>query len=81
MLEIGFKHLYVVGNHKRIDAHQKKNLGIVLKKFTIPDVKFFSDSNYGKKRRTALAYKINNRKIMQAIPLSLHITGLGNKVK
>lgn len=67
--ETELKPLYVAGNNKQIKAYQKNILVFALEKFTIPDAKFLSIQIMEKNGGRHLFMKVNNRKIMQAIPL------------
>jgi conjugative transposon TraN protein len=64
------KPLYVSGNNKQVKANQKNTLVVALEKFTIPDAKYLAIQIMEKNGGRHLLMKVNNRKIMQAIPLS-----------
>ncbi|HUZ59198.1 MAG TPA: conjugative transposon protein TraN [Hanamia sp.] len=63
------KPLYVAGNNKQVKAYQKNTLVFALEKFTIPDAKYLAIQIMEKNGGRHLFMKVNNRKIMQAIPL------------
>ena len=63
------KPLYVAGNNKQVKAYQKNTLVFALEKFTIPDAKYLAIQIMEKNGGRDLFMKVNNRKIMQAIPL------------
>jgi conjugative transposon TraN protein len=64
------KSLYVAGNIKQVKAYKKNTLVFALEKFTIPDAKYLAIQIMEKNGGRHLSMKINNRKIMQAIPLA-----------
>jgi hypothetical protein len=67
--ETELRPLYVAGNNKQVKARQKNIVVFALEKFTIPDAKFLAIQIMEKNGGRHLFMKVNNRKIMQAIPL------------
>ena len=64
------KPLYVAGNITQVKAYQKNTLVVALEKFTIPDAKYLAIQIMEKNGGRHLFMKVNNRKIMKAIPLA-----------
>lgn len=63
------KPMFIAGNDKQVRGNQKTTLVIALQKFTIPDTKFLAIQIMEKNGGRHLRLKVNNKKIMQAIPL------------
>jgi conjugative transposon TraN protein len=63
------KPLYVAGNISKVKANSSSAIVIALDKFTIPDAKYLAVQIMEKNGGRHLLMKINNRKILKAIPL------------
>jgi conjugative transposon TraN protein len=63
------KPLYVAGNISKVKAHSSSVIVVALDKFTIPDAKYLAVQMMEKNGGRHLLMKINNRKILKAIPL------------
>ena len=63
------KPLYVAGNITKVKANSISVVVVALDKFTIPDAKYLAVQVMEKNGGRNLFMKVNNRKIMQAIPL------------
>ncbi len=61
--------LYVAGNTAQVKAFSNSVIVVALDKFTIPDAKYLAVQVMEKNGGRHLLMKINNKKIMQAIPL------------
>lgn len=61
--------LYVMGNTRIVKANATNVIVVALDKFTIPDAKFLGIQLMEKNGGRHLQMKVNNRKIMKAIPL------------
>ena len=63
------KPLYVAGNISKVKANSSSAIVVALDKFTIPDAKYLAVQIMEKNGGRHLLMKINNRKILKAIPL------------
>jgi len=63
------KPLYLAGNTSKIKANSSSVIVVALDKFTIPDAKYLAVQIMEKNGGRHLSMKVNNRKIMKAIPL------------
>ncbi len=63
------KPLYVAGNISKVKANTSSAIVVALDKFTIPDAKYLAVQIMEKNGGRHLLMKINNRKILKAIPL------------
>lgn len=63
------KPLYIAGNTSQIKANSSSVIVVALDKFTIPDAKYLAVQIMEKNGGRHLFMKVNNRKIMKAIPL------------
>ncbi len=63
------KPLYVAGNISKVKASSSSVIVVALDKFTIPDAKYLAVQMMEKNGGRHLLMKINNRKILKAIPL------------
>ena len=63
------KPLYVAGSISKIKANSSSAIVVALDKFTIPDAKYLAVQMMEKNGGRHLFMKINNRKILKAIPL------------
>ena len=63
------KPLYVAGNTSTVKANSYSAIVIALDKFTIPDAKYMAIQIMEKNGGRHLFMKVNNKKIMRAIPL------------
>lgn len=63
------KPLHVIGNIAEVKANSSSSVVVALDKFTIPDAKHLAVQVMEKNGGRHLFMKVNNRKIMQAIPL------------
>jgi len=61
--------LYVAGNTSHVKANNHNSIVVALDKFTIPDAKYLAIEIAEKNGGRHLFMKVNNRKIMKAIPL------------
>ena len=61
--------LYVAGNTSIVKANNRNSIVVALKKFTIPDAKYLAIEIGEKNGGRHLLLKVNNRKIIKAIPL------------
>lgn len=63
------KPLHISGNTSQVKANSKSVIVVALEKFTIPDAKFLAIEINEKNGGRHLSMRVNNRKIMRAIPL------------
>lgn len=63
------KPLYAAGNVSQVKANCSNTIVAALEKFTIPDAKYLAVQIMEKNGGRHLMMKVNNRKIIQAIPL------------
>jgi hypothetical protein len=63
------KPLYITGNTKQVKANNQSVIVIALDKFTIPDAKYLAVQIIEKNGGRHMFMEVNNRKIMQAVPL------------
>ena len=63
------KPLYVAGNISKVKANSNSAIVVALDKFTIPDAKYLAVQMMEKNGGRHLLMRINNRKILKAIPL------------
>jgi conjugative transposon TraN protein len=61
--------LYIAGNTRQVKANSKTAVAIALEKFTIPDQKYMAIQLGEKNGGRNLLMKVNNNKIVKAIPL------------
>jgi hypothetical protein len=61
--------LYMAGNTKRVKANSTSAVVVALEKFTIPDAKYLAIEIGEKNGGRHLFMKVNNNKIIKAIPL------------
>lgn len=69
MQENALSPLYATGNTRVVKAYSNNVVVVALDKFTIPDAKFLKIQLMEKNGGRHLQMKVNNRKIMKAIPL------------
>jgi conjugative transposon TraN protein len=63
------KFLYVAGNTRQIHANSNSVCVFAFEKFTIPDAKFLAIETGEKNGGRNLLMKVNNNKILKAVPL------------
>ena len=63
------KPLYIAGNTSQVKANSTSDIVVALEKFTIPDAKYLAIEINEKNGGRNLLMKVNNRKIIRAIPL------------
>lgn len=63
------KPLYIAGNTSQVKANSTSGVVVALEKFTIPDAKYLAIEINEKNGGRNLLMKVNNRKIIRAIPL------------
>ena len=63
------KPLFIAGNTSQIKANSTSVVVVALNKFTLPDAKYLAVQIMEKNGGRHLSMKVNNRKIMKAIPL------------
>jgi conjugative transposon TraN protein len=63
------KPLYIAGNTSQVNANSTSDVVVALEKFTIPDAKYLAIEINEKNGGRNLLMKVNNRKIIRAIPL------------
>lgn len=61
--------LYIAGNTKQVRANDRSVIVVALEKFTIPDAKYLIIQIGEKNGGRHLLMKVNNKKIIKAIPL------------
>ncbi len=64
------KLMYTSGNIEKVKANSASTIVVVLQKFTIPDAKYFAVQVNEKNGGRNLNLKLNNRKLLKAIPLN-----------
>jgi conjugative transposon TraN protein len=62
--------LYIAGNIKQVKANSTSAVVVALEKFTIPDAKYLAIETGEKNGGRHLFMKVNNNKIIKAIPLA-----------
>ena len=62
--------LHISGNTEKIKAYSFSRMVVAMEKFTIPDAKYFAIQLMEKNGSRHLQLKVNNNKIIQAIPLA-----------
>jgi len=62
--------LHISGNMKKIKAYSFSRLVVAMQKFTIPDAKYFAIQLMEKNGGRHLNLRVNNNKIIRAIPLA-----------
>jgi len=67
--EIELTPLYIAGNTSKVKANSKCVMVMALEKFTVPDAKYLAIEIGEKNGGRNLLMKVNNRKIIKAIPL------------
>ena len=63
------KPLYVAGNTSQVKGNNQNVIVVALEKFTIPDAKYLAIQLMEKNGGRHLLMKVNNKKIIEAIPL------------
>jgi len=61
--------LYIAGNTRQVKGESKVTIVVALEKFTIPDAKVFAIQAMEKNGGRHLLMRVNNNKIIKAIPL------------
>ena len=67
--EIEMHPLHISGNTTKVTANSVSHVVVALEKFTVPDAKYLAVELMEKKGGRHLLMKVNNKKIIRAIPL------------